>query len=86
MTERKSSGICEAPRSAAEVSAVVMAPSEATVSSAERRGDERLGLSTCLRMKGVFGTCEGASIFCGAGAAGAGAMIVMYMHGQKGRA
>lgn len=64
---------------------MVMAPSEATVSSAERRGDDRLGLSTCLRMKGVLGTWEGASIFCGGGAAGAGAICAVRKDGDERR-
>lgn len=47
------------------------------ISSADRSGEEELGLSTCMRTNGVLGTSVGASIFCEGAVAGATAIATV---------
>lgn len=76
MTERKSSGIWDAPNSAVDEMTLDIAPSAAMLFSAECRGDGRDGLKTWVRINGVAGICGGTPSFFG-GAAGAGATGIM---------
>ncbi len=67
MTERKSSGMCDAPASAVSDTAAASGPSDASVSSAARSGDDCAGLKTDVRSRCV------AFAFAGSGAADLGA-------------
>lgn len=62
ITDRKSSGMCDAPASAVSDTAAASGPSDANVSSAARRGDVRAGLNTGVCRRGVAGT--GSGKFC----------------------
>ena len=83
MTERKSSGICDAPASAVSETAAASGPSDASVSRAARRGEDCAGLKTDVRSSGV------AFALAGSGvpdlAAGAGAAAVWEREEQKRR-
>ena len=71
ITDRKSSGMCEAPASAVSDTTVASGPSEARVSSAARSGEDCGGLKTGVRRRGVADAGRGTLGFAWAGAAGA---------------
>ena len=72
-TERKSSGRCEAPASAVSDTAAARGPSEESMSSEARSGEDWAGLKTGARSNGV--ACPGRGVV-GLGAA-AGAAVAL---------
>lgn len=70
ITDRNSSGMCDAPAPAVSETAAAIGPSDANVSSAARSGDDCAGLKTDARISGVAGAGRGTGgLACGAGAA-----------------